>query len=1328
MSGGRPLTSYVSALKRRLLAARRDGLSHETRTAGAILFVDVSGFTKLTEHFSAAGPEGAERLAGAFDACFGRMFERIVERGGDVLAFAGDSVLALWPAADGTSPTLAPSVRDAAECGRQLLADFHGLALPEEHTLRLRGALGAGTLHVLEVGGVAGRWECLVLGDALEQARRADKQGTPGELTLSPEARALLARQGAPSGPQQASEADVPSEVLRAHVPAIVMDRETAGHAEWLAEFRTVTVLFARLEDVERLPEGSRLTRLDEAVAAVQSVLKEHSGALHQFLADDSGTRAVAGFGLPAFTHADDAARAVWAAFGMQRRLQALGVPVSVGIATGRIFTGVFGCKDRCEYAIRGLVVNRAARLMAVAHGQILCDETTVDACGTRIGFEPLPPVRLKGFANPVPRYRPVEGASSSSRIEPPASAALVGRAHERGLLESCFKRLQAGRGGLVVVTGEAGIGKTHLLSSVLGEAQADGVRVLRSSGEALEPSTPYFAWRTLLRQALVPDAEPNPENLRKALLARLEHESAMLGWAPVLGAIVPLDLDETEVTSQMDAGARADTTERIVVHLLAAQAALEPTVVFVDDVHWVDSLSSSLLRAVAHGIAALLVVIASRPHDGATSAECGRLLGDAQAETIALGPMTGTEVTELVQRSVGADSLGDGVARLVLDRAEGHPLYTREFVLGLVEAGLLAVEARTCRASPAAEQAATFPQGLAAVITARIDRLSAREQLVIKSASVLGRVFTVEPLCELLADTEARELRPILARLADAGMLHGEGPEGEQVHSFRHITMQNVAYELLPYALRRQLHKRAALSIERAHAHALEPVYALLAHHWAAADEVPEAISYFEKAGEQALGRFSNREAVRFLEAALALAERAPESVAAGRRRRWELMLGEAHVKLAEYEAARAHLEASLQLGGKQRPRGRGWLGADLLRQGALQAMRRQVSGFTGAWSNLDRSGGSPGVASDDPQRESERLTSAAYTHLAEVSLFTHDPVGLVQSTLRALNHGERAGSVREVVFGMGGVSYTASMMGLRRLARDYRDRSLELAESRGNLPTIAYGHQIAATMGNCIGDWEDVDRSCLRSVELFERLGDRFRWQSCQAIHGYMHLARGDFAAARRCLEAAFASAYPDGAPQVQMWACAGALACSLASGTPTDDEIRETERVLVAGVVPAEATLGLGALALAYELKGDLQRALSTADRALAILRSHPPVTSYTQWSIADVADVYVAAFRRAPRELVLRAHAEEVSAILHRAAGAMPVVAPRAHLVAARVARLRDDTTAAMRRCEEAIRAAERLRMPHERALAESEAASMVDAREGRRATTAEARRS
>jgi tetratricopeptide (TPR) repeat protein len=449
----------------------------------------------------------------------------------------------------------------------------------------------------------------------------------------------------------------------------------------------------------------------------------------------------------------------------------------------------------------------------------------------------------------------------------------------------------------------------------------------------------------------------------------------------------------------------------------------------------------------------------------------------------------------------------------------------------------------------------------------------------------------------------------------------------------------------------------------------------------------------------------------VHFLESAQTLAVRAPELAGPDRRRRWALMLGEAYVKLAEYEAARTHLHASLRLGGRPPPASRATLGADLVGQAATQAARRGRRR-------------SP-LARDPREREREELTSTAYFHLAEVSLFGHDLLGLVHSTLAALNHGERGGSVREMVFGMGGVSYTASMLGLRTVARGYRERSLELAERKGHLPTIAFAHQIAATVGNCIGDWEDVDRSCRRSAELFERLGDRFRWQSCQAIHGYMHLSRGDFAAARTTLAAAFASAHPDGAPQVRMWACAGALACSFACGTPTADEIVETERVLGAGVEPAEETLGLGALALAYERRGEYARALRAADRALAILRSHPPATSYTHWSIADIADVYLAAARRSPSERTLRTRAEEVGAVLRRASLAMPVIGPRSSIIAGRLAAQRGDARKAARCYADATSAARRLRMPYERALADVETAFLPGPQDTRRAASLEA---
>jgi class 3 adenylate cyclase/tetratricopeptide (TPR) repeat protein len=1294
LSEAHSLASYLPALTRARIATRNDGAPRGDRSHGALLFLDVSGFTRLTEQFSAAGPEGAERLADAFDACFGRIFARILERGGDVLAFAGDAVLALWPAREND---LAHATHHAASCGRRLLEELGGHELGNGEALRLRAALGAGEIDILEVGGVGGRWECFVLGDALGQARRADAVARPGGLSLSPEASRLLAGSTPPAGvPPSVPATEVPLGLLRAHVPRFVVDRETAGQHDWLAEFRTVTVLFAHLADVER-SDSQGVARLHAAAATIQALLTEYTGWLHQFLADDKGTRAVAAFGLPTFAHADDAARAVSAALEMRRQLEALGISASIGVATGRIFGGVFGCTGRAEYAIRGSTVNRAARLMAVADGAVLCDAPTVRAAGDGIAFTKLTPLILKGIAEPVPVYRPsgVEERRPNKAFDsmPPK----IGRS-ERARLDARIDALGGGRGGLVVVTGEAGMGKSHLVASVLAAAtESKRVRVLRSSGESVERSTAYFAWRELLRQILAPGEDPSPAQLRATLLVRLaEGEAGLVGWAPVLGGILPLDLPETDVTSQMDAAGRADSTEKLVVHLLAQEAARTPTVLFVDDAHWLDSRSRALVRAVARQVTSLLTLVASRPRDETQSPDSTQLLDAEDAETIALAPMDASEVAELVRRRLGVRELPEAIGRFVYERAEGHPLYSREIALGMVESGLILVEGDRCRLASAGEEIAvsSFPRSLEGVITSRIDRLGPGEQLVVKTASVLGRVFSFDLLCELLGGMRAGEVRGALGRLERQGVMRGGGSDDAQEVAFTHIMMQKVSYELIPFAQRRALHRRAAQWMESTHARMLEPVYPLLAHHWKAADDAGKAIECLEKAAEHAFRGFSNREAVSFLREALALADQAPGQIEALRRARWERVLGEACVKLADYGAARTHLLASLRLYGLPRPVSRGALVGNLVEEVARQALHRKRRPVAAARS-----------------REVEQSIATAYLGLAEVSLFDHDLLGLAHATLMSLNHGERGEAVREVVFGYGTVGITCSMLGLRDLGRRYRGRSLDLAERDGNLGTLAFAHQIAATFGNYVGDWDDVDASCVRAIDLFGTLGDRFRWQSCQAIRGYMFLARGESARAHECFAAAFSSAFPDGAPQVQMWACAGELTIALARGEVATGAIAEVERVLARGLAPAEETLGAGTLALAYERRGDEARALDMADRGLAILRAQRPTTSYTHWSVASVADAYLAAWARRPGDASLRARASAVASVLRTAARAMPVVGPRASIVTARVAALEGHRRSARHYYRLAAVAAQSLCMPAEQTLAERELAEL-----------------
>ena len=563
------------------------------------------------------------------------------------------------------------------------------------------------------------------------------------------------------------------------------------------------------------------------------------------------------------------------------------------------------------------------------------------------------------------------------------------------------------------------------------------------------------------------------------------------------------------------------------------------------------------------------------------------------------------------------------------------------------------------------------------------------------KAASVLGRVFSFDRLLrELLGGMDVADVRAALGRLEQQGVMRGDGGEDAPEVAFTHVMMQKVGYELLPFAQRRALHRRAAQWMETTHAHALEPVYPLLAHHWKAADDATKAIECLEKAAEHAFRGFSNREVVSFLRDALALADR---SRGAGRRGPSRALGADPRRGVREARRLRSGARASPGFSRPVPPPSPG-----VARVARLEP--RERGGAAGDASATPAGAGPhPGVG----PREIEQSIATAYLGLAEVALFDHDLLGLVHSTLTSLNLGERVGAVREMVFGYGSVGITCSMLGLRDMARRYRGRSLELAERDGNLATLAFAHQIAATLGNYVGDWDDGDASCRRAIDLFEKLGDRFRWQSCQAIHGYMFLARGEIDSARRCFAAAFASAFPDGAPQVQMWACAGELTIALERGESTTAAVAEVERVLARGLAPAEETLGAGTLALAYEQQGEETRALEMADRGLAILRAQPPTTSYTHWSVASLADAYLAAWARAPRDASLAAKATAVGDVLRAAGRGMPVVRPRAAIISARIATLEHHVRSARRHYRTAADAAKSLSMPEEAALAERE---------------------
>jgi class 3 adenylate cyclase len=1303
------LASYVPRyqLARLRRAVANDGRlgPRDEASEAALLFFDVSGFTRLTEDFARRGRAGAEALSDALNRFFGQLGDLVARHGGDIVQIAGDAAVVLWPIdepdEDGRALPAAEAIHRAAACGlalQQQLGDF--TPLPDVH-LRMRAGVSLGRLRYLELGGVGGRWESLVLGDALSDVIAATAMAVPGQLIASPAA-ALRLSPHAQLDPRDGGRARVESvtpiaelapsstprvdgalaRLLESQLPRLLVERAHEGQLDWLAEFRTATVLFVNLPGFD--PATATIELLDEATRALQQTIAERDGAIYQFLADDKGTTFVAAFGIPPHAHADDAARAVHAAIGIRRALEALGLGVAIGVTTGRVFSGVFGTDARRHYTMRGSVVNLAARLMVRDAGDILCDATTARASARQLEFEALPAVSVKGRDEPVAVLRPRGPATSDTAFRTP----LVGRGAER---ERILTRLEAalagGTGNVVLVSGEPGIGKSHLLADAITQAEAHGLATLVASADAVERSTAYYVFRAILAGLLGAGSAPAIDVLREATA----DDPALASWLPVLNAVLPLGLPDTEVTRQMDATSRADATEALIVHLVERRAAARPLLIAMDDVHWLDSASLALTRAIGRRCARVVLLLGARPLDAGAPDDLRTLLQGA-AERIDLASLADHDVLAVVCGRLGVDALPPAVERFILARAEGHPFHAEELGLALRDAGSIVCEGRSCRlASPDVDLTALeIPHSLEGVITGRIDRLTPRQQLTLKTASVIGRVFGVDVLRDVYPVLEDQpEVPGVLENLERLDVTRLFSTDPELAYLFKHVTTHEVAYNLLLLSQRRLLHRQIAAWYERTHAADLDPYAPLLAHHWERAEDAPRALEWLERAAAQALRTFANREAVGFLRRALDLAERTGTELETARRAEWERMLGEAHLKLADTTAARKHLGEALRLLGQPLPASKASLSLDLARQLGRQIGIRFV----------------PSLFLRTSDRERDRFVSSAHHYLAEVAFFGHDLPGLLHATFASLNHGERSAATRETVNGLGTLAHVASMAGLRGVARRYRARSLALAEREGSLPTIAFAHQIAATFGNCVGDWRDVHASCRRAIALFEELGDRFRWETCNCIYGYTHFAIGDQASARAVWRAAYESAGPEGAPQILVWSRAGELLIAAmrgAAGADVGPLVAEVEALCARDLAAAEQVLAWGALAAAHRYRGEPARAREAAEQVSRLIEKEPPSTSYTLWSVAAAGLVWLSLSPGAGSYEHERA--KKIAKALDTFAFTMPVGAACASLFSANVARAEGKKRVALDKARKAIAQADALALPWEGARA------------------------
>ncbi|MBA3532741.1 MAG: AAA family ATPase [Ardenticatenales bacterium] len=923
-----PSATLARYVPRRVLhhLASRSGPSSTAQSEhflAAVLFADIVGFTALTEQLAQGGPAGVEAVSNVLNNYFGKLIDLTEEHGGEIVKFAGDGCIVLWPALE--EPLERATCR-AAQCA---LALQESLQQGQDETgviLSLRVGLGAGEIITMYVGGCYGRWEILVAGAPLVQMR-VIQLAQPGEVIVSPDAWHLLQAQAEGTPPSADGQAagcmrlvsvraplslsplpalaptDEIAASLREYISRAILHRLDASQQGWLAELRRLTVLFLSVIGLD-YSAGTALAQVQAAIQALQTVLYHYEGSVNQLLVDDKGTILVAAFGLPPRAHEDDAARAVQAALAIQASLSGLGLQSAIGLATGLVFCGERGNAQRSEYAIIGDTVNLAARLMQTASPErsCLCDAETYNAVYERFHFAPLPPITLKGKQAPVALYHPLGPRSTPPHRRPQRKSDIVGRTAERARLREQlnqlrerWKRISPGSPSeevsLLLIEGEAGIGKSKLVADLLHAAQEQGVHSFIGAGDAIERIKPYHGWQSLFSQLLRVEALPeNAAAYENHLLAYLAAHPEFLVWLPLLNVVLPIALPENDPIIALTEQARASRTRDLLARLLLASATERPTLIVLDDAHWLDSASWSLVLALSQAKPShpLLLVIVTRPLVPPYPPEYNRLLQYPALQIVSLATMPAEEILSLLCYRLGVRQLPEAVAALIQEKAQGNPFYSEELTYALRESGLLQIEDGQGRLAPEAPALSSLglPDSVQGIILSRIDRLPPAQQLTLKVASVVGRVFayrTLETIHPIPADRPY--LTDYLQTLEQLDLTPLDTPEPDLSYIFKHIITQEVAYGLLLFAQRRQLHQAVAEWYEQTYPLAGSPLYALLAHHWHQAQLWEKSYRYSMLAGDGATRLYAYVEARQHYAHALEALEYLPDSAETQRR-----------------------------------------------------------------------------------------------------------------------------------------------------------------------------------------------------------------------------------------------------------------------------------------------------------------------------------------------------------------------------------------------------------------------------------------------------------
>jgi class 3 adenylate cyclase/tetratricopeptide (TPR) repeat protein len=722
------------------------------------------------------------------------------------------------------------------------------------------------------------------------------------------------AGQGAPS----TSPGFVAPEI---YTPKYLADRILTSKVALEGERKQVTVLFADLKGsmellADRDPEEARRL-LDPVLERMMEAVHRYEGTVNQVMGD--GIMAL--FGAP-LAHEDHAVRACYAALRMQeslkrytedtRRSHGVEVQIRVGLNSGEVVVRSVGSDLRMDYTAVGQTTHLAARMEQLAPpGTVRLTAETMRLAEGYVEVRSLGPIPVKGLADPIEIFELTGAGAARTRLQAAALRGLtrfVGRDAEVEHLRRVLGQADTGRGQVVSIVGEAGVGKSRLVHEFTHSHRVQSWLILEASSVSYGKAASYLPVIDLLKGYFkICDRDDHREMRDKVLGRVLGLDRALEPMLPPLLALLDVPVEDL-AWQNLDPPQRRQRTLEAVKRLLLRESQVQPLLLVFEDLHWVDEETQALLDSLVEtlGSARLLLLTNYRPeyeHRWASKTVYSQLrLDSLPAESTA----------ELLAALLGPDPGLAPLTQMLVKR--GNPFFLEETVRTLVETGALAGAQGAYRLTRPVE-ALQIPATVQAILAARIDRLSPEDKRLLQAASVVGKdvPFT---LLQAIAELADETLRQSLARLQAAEFLYEARLFPDLEYTFKHALTHEVAYGGVLQERRRALHARIVEALEQLYENRLDEHVEALAHHAFLGEVWEGAVRYLRHAGARAQSRSANREAVTHLERALVALRRLPDSASvAADDIDLRLELRNALLPLGDNQSIFAHLHAAEEL-----------------------------------------------------------------------------------------------------------------------------------------------------------------------------------------------------------------------------------------------------------------------------------------------------------------------------------------------------------------------------------------------------------------------------